>query len=174
MSSLNLVFAPSPILKKKADKVSNIDKETKRLIHGMYDIMYENNGVGLAAPQVNHSVQILVMDCTDRQDNSKAKALINPVIKSFSKNIKAYEEGCLSFPGHYFEVSRPDTVEISYLNIDGEERTHIFNNFESVCVQHEIDHLLGTLFVEYLSMLRRNIIIRKMQKFKKNISKQKV
>jgi len=174
MSSLNLVFAPSPILKKKADKVNNIDKETKKLIYDMYDTMYEKNGVGLSAPQVNHSIQILVMDCSNKQDNSKAKALINPVIKSFSKNIKSYEEGCLSFPGYYFEVSRPDTVEISYLNMDGEQRTDIFHNFESVCVQHEIDHLLGTLFVEYLSRLKRNIIIKKMQKFKKNISKQKV
>jgi len=173
MSSLDLVFAPDPVLKKTSEKIKNIDKTIKKLIHDMYDTMYENNGVGLAAPQVNCSVQILVMDCSNKDEKDKPKVLINPQIKFFSKDIKLYEEGCLSFPGHYLEVSRPDIVKVNYIDIAGKEKTEQFKDFESVCVQHEIDHLSGTLFVEYVSRLKRQIVLKKMQKYKKIILRQK-
>ena len=171
MSVLDLVFAPASILNKAAENVKNIDKSTKKFVHDMFDTMYENNGVGLAAPQVNKSLQILVMDCSANDEKNNPKALINPAIISTSKDFKAYEEGCLSFPGHYIELSRPMEVEINYYDIEGIEKTELFTDFESVCVQHEIDHLLGTLFVEYISRLKRQMIIKKMQKFKKNISR---
>ena len=163
MSSLDLVFAPDPILRKTAEKILNVDKITKKLIHDMYDTMYENNGVGLAAPQVNYSLQILVMDCSNKDDINQPKALINPIIKFSSEDIKLYEEGCLSFPGHYIEISRPDIVEVNFIDIDGKEKIEKFEGFESVCVQHEIDHLSGTLFVEYISRLKRQMVLKKMQ-----------
>tara|TARA_B100000686_G_scaffold149590_1_gene156848 strand:- start:8986 stop:9513 length:528 start_codon:yes stop_codon:yes gene_type:complete len=169
MSSLDLVFAPDPILKKTAEKIINIDKITIKLIHDMYDTMYKYNGVGLAAPQVNYSLQILVIDCSNKDEKNQPKVLINPRIKSFSKDIKLYEEGCLSFPGHYIEISRPDIVEVNYIDINGKERIEKFKGFESVCIQHEIDHLSGTLFVEYISRLKRQMVLKKMQKYKKKV-----
>jgi len=137
----------------------------------MYDTMYENNGVGLAAPQVNHSLQILVMDCSNKDDNYKPIALINPSIVNQSEILKPYEEGCLSFPDHYFEVKRPKFVKVSYLDIEGKSKNKIFDGFEAVCVQHEIDHLAGTLFTSYISRLRRQIVFKKMQKLKKKLNK---
>ena len=171
MSVLDIVFAPSDVLSKKAYIVENIDQHIKSLIHNMYDTMYENNGVGLAAPQVNHSLQILVMDCSNKDDNYKPIALINPSIVNQSEVLKPHEEGCLSFPDQYFEVKRPEFVKVSYLDIEGKSKDKIFDGFEAVCVQHEIDHLAGTLFTSYISRLRRQIVLKKMQKLKKNLNK---
>ena len=171
MSVLDLVFAPSAILNKKASNVINIDKDIKTLVSNMFDTMYKYNGVGLAAPQVNESLQILIMDCSNKDNEYKPFTLINPIIIDESKNLKLYEEGCLSFPEQYFEVSRPEFVKVNYLDIDGKSKEKIFNGFEAVCVQHEIDHLIGILFTSYISRLRRQIILKKMQKFKKNLNK---
>ena len=122
MSVLDIVFAPSIVLSKQASTVENIDKPIKSLVHNMYDTMYKNNGVGLAAPQVNHSLQILVMDCSNKNINYKPIVLINPSIINQSEVFKIYEEGCLSFPDQYFEVKRPEFVKVRYLNIKGESK----------------------------------------------------
>jgi len=171
MSVLDVIFAPSSVLSKQACAVKNIDSLIKSLVHNMYDTMYENNGVGLAAPQVNHSLQILVMDCSNKDKNYKPTVLINPSIINQSEVLKIYEEGCLSFPDQYFEVKRPEFVKVSYLDLDGKNKEKIFNGFEAVCVQHEIDHLAGTLFTSYISRLKRQIILKKMQKLKKSLNK---
>ena len=171
MSVLDIVFAPSIVLSKQASTVENIDKPIKSLVHNMYDTMYKNNGVGLAAPQVNHSLQILVMDCSNKNISYKPIVLINPSIINQSEVFKIYEEGCLSFPDQYFEVKRPEFVKVSYLDLDGKNKEKIFNGFEAVCVQHEIDHLAGTLFTSYISRLKRQIILKKMQKLKKSLNK---
>ena len=171
MSILDIVFAPSAILNKTADKVNNVDKSIKSLVHNMFDTMYENNGVGLAAPQINKSLQILVIDCSNKDNLHKPIVLINPSIITQSEDFKLYEEGCLSFPDQYFEVSRPEFVKVNFLDIDGQSKEKIFNGFEAVCVQHEIDHLVGTLFTSYISRLKRQIVMKKMQKFKKNLNK---
>ena len=99
------------------------------------------------------------------------RVLINPTIKEQSKIYKEYEEGCLSFPNHYFSVSRPESLLIDFIDLDGNKKEKLFSGFEAVCVQHEIDHLSGTLFTAYLSRLKRQIIVKKMQKFKKNLNK---
>ena len=122
MSVLDIVFAPSIVLSKQASTVKNIDKPIKSLVHNMYDTMYKNNGVGLAAPQVNYSLKILVMDCSNKNINYKPIVLINPSIINQSEVFKIYEEGCLSFPDQYFEVKRPEFVKVSYLNIEGESK----------------------------------------------------
>ena len=171
MSVLDIVFAPSAVLSKKACTVGNIDKAIKSLVHDMYDTMHENNGVGLAAPQVNFSLQILVMDCSNKDKNYKPIVLINPSIINHSEILNTYEEGCLSFPDQYFEVKRPEFVKVKYLDIEGNRKEKIFDGFEAVCVQHEIDHLAGTLFTSYISRLRRQIILKKMQKLKKSLNK---
>ena len=137
----------------------------------MFETMYKNNGVGLAAPQVNESLQILVMDCSNKDNEFKPIVLLNPKIVNTSNNYKEYEEGCLSFPDHYFSVSRPESLNVNFIDIKGNRKEKFFNDFEAVCVQHEIDHLAGTLFTSYLSRLKRQIILKKMQKYKKNINK---
>lgn len=171
MSILNLVYAPAAVLEKKANNVNNIDKTIKSLINNMFETMYKNNGVGLAAPQINESLQILVMDCSSRDNEYKPIVLLNPTIIQHSDNYQDNEEGCLSFPDHYLTVSRPESLKVKFIDIEGNKKEKYFNGFEAVCVQHEIDHLSGTLFTTYLSRLKRQIIIRKMQKFKKNINK---
>jgi peptide deformylase len=171
MSILNLVYAPAAVLEKKAYNVNNIDKTIKSLINNMFETMYKNNGVGLAAPQINESLQILVMDCSSRDNEYKPIVLLNPTIIQHSDNYQDNEEGCLSFPDHYLTVSRPESLKVKFIDIEGNKKEKYFNGFEAVCVQHEIDHLSGTLFTTYLSRLKRQIIIRKMQKFKKNINK---
>ena len=171
MSILDIIIAPSTVLSKKACTVLNIDKSINSLVNDMYDTMYKNNGVGLAAPQVNHSLQILVMDCSNRDDSFKPIVLINPIIINYSEILNTYEEGCLSFPDQYFEVKRPEFVKVKYLDIKGNSKEKVFNGFEAVCVQHEIDHLAGTLFTSYISRLKRQIILKKMQKLKKILNK---
>jgi len=171
MSTLNLVYAPSKVLEKQADEVKSIDKSLKRFVNDMFDTMYKNNGVGLAAPQVNESLQILVMDCSNKENEYKPLVLINPRIMDQSDRYKENEEGCLSFPDHYFAVSRPESLNVNFRDLEGNVKEKFFTGFEAVCVQHEIDHLSGTLFTSYLSRLRRQIILKKMQKFKKNINK---
>ena len=171
MSTLSLVYAPAKVLEKKALEVKNIDNKMKSFVNNMFDTMYENNGVGLAAPQVNQSLQILVMDCSSKDNTFDRKVLINPKIINQSDDYKEYEEGCLSFPDHYFSVSRPESLNVSFIDIEGNKKEKFFYGFEAVCVQHEIDHLSGTLFTSYLSRLKRQIILKKMQKFKKNFNK---
>ena len=171
MSVLDIVFAPSEVLSKKALVVGNIDKSIKDLVNNMFDTMYENNGVGLAAPQINQSLQILVMDCSSKDNNYNSTVLINPKIIIKSEGFQVHEEGCLAFPNQYFEVKRPEFVKVNYLDIVGKRKEKIFNGFEAVCVQHEIDHLAGTLFTSHISRLKRHMILKKMQKFKKNLNK---
>ena len=119
MSILDIVFAPSAVLNKTADKVDNVDKSIKSLVHNMFDTMYEYNGVGLAAPQINKSLQILVIDCSNKDNMYKPIILINPSIMAQSEDFKLYEEGCLSFPDQYFKVSRPEFVKVNFLDING-------------------------------------------------------
>ena len=157
MSILSLVYAPSKVLEEKSAEVKNIDNQVKKLVSNMFDTMYENNGVGLAAPQVNESLQILVIDCSNKDNEFEPRVLINPVIVNQSKI--------------YFSVSRPESLLVDFIDLDGNKKEKLFSGFEAVCVQHEIDHLSGTLFTAYLSRLKRQIIVKKMQKFKKNLNK---
>jgi len=170
MTVLNLVLAPSPILNKMANHIKIIDKSIQKLSNNMFDTMYKYNGVGLAAPQIGESLQILVVDCSKTDKKFNPKTIINPKIILVSDNIKTDEEGCLSFPNQFYKINRPDFIEVEYLDIDGKKKINKFTGFEAVCVQHEIDHLRGILFVDHMSKLRKNIILRKMKKYKKRRS----
>ena len=167
MSILSLVYAPAKILEEKAAEVKNIDNEVKKLVNNMFDTMYKNNGVGLAAPQVNESLQILVIDCSNKDNEFEPRVLINPIIKKQSKIYKEYEEGCLSFPEHFAEIDRPDKLKIEYIDENNKKKILSTDGFNSRIIQHELDHLNGILFVDHLSRLKRDVIIRKMKKFKK-------
>jgi peptide deformylase len=167
---LKLVYAPDPILKKECSPVPQVDDHHRELISKMYDVMYEANGVGLAAPQVGIDMRIFILDPGAKKEEKKPLAMINPVLLSIDENMTPYEEGCLSFPEHFAEIDRPDKLKIEYLDENNKKKVISTDGFISRIIQHELDHLNGILFVDHLSRLKRDVIIRKMKKFKKDQS----
>ena len=167
---LKLVYAPDPILKKECSPVPQVDDHHRELISKMNDVMYEANGVGLAAPQVGIDMRIFILDPGAKEEEKKPLAMINPVLLSIDENLTPYEEGCLSFPEHFAEIDRPDKLTIEYLDENNKKKVISTDGFTSRIIQHELDHLNGILFVDHLSRLKRDVIIRKMKKFKKDQS----
>ena len=164
---LKLVYAPDPILKKESLEIPQVDEHHRKLIKEMYEVMYKANGVGLAAPQVGENLRIFIIDAGAREEEKKPITMINPRLLSLGNEIVPYEEGCLSFPDHFAEIDRPDELTIEYIDENNNKKKLITNGFASRIIQHELDHLNGILFVDHLSRLKRDIIIRKMKKFKK-------
>ena len=164
-----ILIHPDPRLKKVCDPVSDISDEVRTLAEDMLDTMYDAPGIGLAAPQVGVNSRVLVMDCAKREDMDEPRpmCLINPEITWSSSELLEYEEGCLSIPEIFANVTRPGAVTVRYLGLDGEEHEETFENTWAVCVQHEIDHLNGKLFIDYLGPMRRRMITSKMQKLKR-------
>lgn len=167
MAILPIVIAPDPILKRKADPVDSVTPAIVKLMADMLDTMYDAPGIGLAAPQIGVSKRILVMDCAREGEAAQPMRMVNPEIIWASDVLQNYEEGCLSFPEHYAEVRRPAEVKVRYLDETGAEKEIHATGLLAVCVQHEIDHLDGVNFVDHISALKRNIIIRKLQKTKR-------
>lgn len=167
MAVLPLVVAPDPRLKKKALPVARVDDAIRKQMDDMLETMYAENGMGLAAPQVGISNRVIVMDIARKDEEPKIFKMANPEIIWESPELKSYEEGCLSVPEHYAEVKRPASVKVRYLDYDNEIREIEADGVLAVCVQHEIDHLNGVLFIDHLSSLRRGIITRKLVKAKK-------
>jgi len=161
------VYAPDPILKKKCKPLAQVDDHHRTLIKEMYEVMYEANGVGLAAPQVGLDMRIFIVDASAREEQKNPLTMINPKIISIEENLVPYEEGCLSFPEHFAEIDRPDKLSIEYIDENNQKKILNTNGFTSRIIQHELDHLNGILFVDYLSRLKRDVIIRKMKKFQK-------
>lgn len=160
-----IIIWPDPILKKKAAPVSRVDEDTRALINDMFETMYAADGVGLAAPQIGILKRIIVLDTTPRQPDSKPIAMINPVIlKVEGKTV--YSEGCLSVPGEAAEVERAANVTVRFLNPDGDEKTLDVDGLLSIAVQHETDHLDGTMFVDHISALKRELIRKRMKRLK--------
>jgi peptide deformylase len=160
---LKIVKYGDPILTKKAEEVTDFDANLGRLIDNMFETMYGAPGVGLAAPQVGLLKRLFVMDCTGGKDKNKKLALINPVIET-EEGEQIGEEGCLSFPGIYVEVKRPQRVVVRAQDIDGSPITLDVMDLEARCVSHETDHLDGELFIDYLSPLKRDLTKRKIKK----------
>jgi len=168
MAILPIIKAPDPILKRRCLPVEKIDGTIRRLMDDMLETMYAAPGVGLAAPQVAVHKRVIVADVSDlASDKREPLQMANPEIIEASTEVILREEGCLSFPEHYAEVERPTDVRVRYLDRDGEIREIEAKGLLSVCIQHEMDHLDGILFVDYLSALKRNIILRKMSKLKR-------
>ena len=169
MALRNIIIHPDPRLKKKADPVGEITKEIRTLADDMLETMYAAPGIGLAAPQIGVLQRILVMDCVkDEEAPARPMVLINPEITWSSEDLGTYEEGCLSIPDQYAEVERPAEVEVHWTAIDGSDKQEKFAGLWATCVQHEIDHLDGKLFIDYLKPLKRQMITRKMQKLKRD------
>ena len=156
MAVLKILIFPDQRLRTVAKEVLVIDDEIKALVSNLLETMYEGNGIGLSATQVNIHKRILVVDITDEKDSPLV--LINPKIKVLNKEEKIYSEGCLSVPGFFEEVSRPSEINITALNIEGERFTIMATDLLAVAVQHEMDHLDGKIFVDFLSNLKRQRI----------------
>ena len=168
MALRDIILHPDPRLKTKTAPVETIDTGLKTLADDMLETMYAAPGIGLAAPQVGVMKRLLVMDCEKEEDATpRPMVLINPVITWSSDDMNTYEEGCLSIPDQYADVQRPADVEVAWLGLDGAEHSERFDGLWATCVQHEIDHLDGKLFIDYLKPLKRQMITRKMQKLKR-------
>ena len=166
---MKIIVAPDSRLNQISKKVEIIDDSIISILDQMSECMYQNNGIGLAAPQVGILKRLVVIDCSDNKHLKKALKFINPEITKLSKNISEFEEGCLSLPSQYAKVLRPSEITLKYRNIEGLICEGKFSGLEATCIQHEIDHLDGKLFVDHISKLKKNIIIKKLKKFKKKI-----
>ncbi|MEG3617137.1 peptide deformylase [Magnetovibrio sp. PR-2] len=167
MAILPILVAPNPVLKTKAKPVEAVDAEIRQLMDDMLETMYSARGIGLAAPQVGVSKRVLVMDTAKEDEDPQPICMANPEIVWASDEEELREEGCLSLPEQYAEVVRPLVVRVRYLDKEGEIRELEADEIMGICVQHEMDHLDGTLFVDHLSGLKRNMILRKLQKARK-------
>ena len=167
MAILPILVAPHPVLKKVAEPVETVDDEIRRILEDMLETMYDAPGIGLAAPQVGISKRMLVIDVAARDEEPRPMKIINPEILNQSADLSTYDEGCLSFPDQYAEVKRPATVRLRYLDETGTQHEIEADGLLATCVQHEIDHLDGIVFVDHISSLKRGMIMRKVQKWKK-------
>ncbi len=167
MAKLKLFEYPHPILKKKAEKVQKVDDELRKLLDDMLETMYASNGCGLAAPQIGVSKRIVVIDIAHEDEEPKPLYMVNPEIVWQSEEKEISEEGCLSVPGQRAEVERPAAVRIKYLDYDGKEQELEANDFLAVAAQHEIDHLDGVLYIDKLSRLKRQMLLKKLEKYRK-------
>ena len=171
MALLPVLCYPDPRLHKVAKPVAAVDARIKKIVADMADTMYEAPGVGLAATQVDIHERIVVIDVSDNQD--ELMVFINPELVWASHEKKSWREGCLSVPEYYDEVERPDTIRVRALDINGKEFELEADGLLSVCLQHEVDHLQGKVFVEYLSILKRTRISQKMKKRAKELESQR-
>ena len=160
---LQILIFPDPRLRKVADRVTKFDKSLQNLADDMLLTMYDANGIGLAATQVNNHVRLVVMDLSDNRDDPKI--FVNPRYKVLKDhNMFEFEEGCLSIPGFNETIARPDKIELIWQDINGKEHTDTPDGLLTVCIQHEIDHLDGKLMVDYISALKRDRVRNKLLK----------
>jgi peptide deformylase len=162
MAVMDILEFPDPRLRTKARPVATVTDATRRLVDDMLETMYAAPGIGLAATQVNVHLRLLVMDVSE--DKTQPQVFINPELRVLDPELGEYDEGCLSVPGFYETICRPQRVEVSALGRDGESFTCQLDGLAAICLQHEIDHLDGKLFVDYLSPLKRQRIRRKLEK----------
>ncbi len=171
MASLQILHFPDPRLRKIAVDVTSVDGEINSLAKNMLEAMYDDGGIGLAATQVNIQKRVIVMDLSE--DKNKPAFLINPVILQTEGNVKT-QEGCLSVPGFYDYVERAEWVKCRYVDLDGEVKEIETEGLLAVCIQHEIDHLDGKLFIDYLSSLKLKRLMKKLEKQEKQEKQQAI
>jgi peptide deformylase len=167
MAVLPVIVAPDPRLKVKCTPIDSVDEPIRKLMHDMLDSMHDHNGIGLAAPQVGVNKRVIVMDIAPKDGPGNPIKLGNPEIIWHSDEEILSEEGCLSLPTYYADVNRPERVKVKYLDYGNQPQEIDAEGLFAVCIQHEIDHLDGILFVDHISLLKRKMILRKLQKFKK-------
>lgn len=168
MAKLKLYEYPHPVLKKKAEKVAAVDDELRRFLDDMLETMYAEAGVGLAAPQVGVSKRVVVIDIAHEGEKPAPMFLVNPEIIWRSEEKQICEEGCLSLPEQRAEVERPASVRVKYLDYNGKACELLAEEFLAVAVQHELDHLDGILYIDHLSRLKRQMLVKKLSKLYKS------
>jgi peptide deformylase len=167
MSKLDILIAPDPRLKLTAQPVPVVDDTIRRLMDDMLETMYAAPGIGLAAPQVGKPVRVVVVDIADEGEPPHPYRMVNPEIVDASADLRVTNEGCLSVPDFYADVERADAITVKYQDEHGDKKTLKADGMLATCIAHEIEHLDGVLFVDHLSLVKRNIILRKLQKAKR-------
>jgi peptide deformylase len=165
-----LILLPDPVLRQKSESVETVGDDIRKLADDMLETMYDAPGIGLAAIQIGVPRRLLVIDVAKEEEGRKPQVFINPEIVASSDERSLYEEGCLSIPDYYAEVERPARVTVRHLDIEGKEQTIEADGLLATCLQHEIDHLNGVLFIDHISKLKRDMVVRKFTK----LAKQKV
>ncbi len=169
MAILRIRVAPDPVLKTKAEPVSEVTDAIRKQMDDMLETMYDDKGIGLAAPQVGISNRVIVMDVTQSEKGEPGLPLymVNPEVFWESDEQRTYTEGCLSVPGQYADVDRPEKIKVRFLDYHGKEKEIEADDLLATCIQHEIDHLDGILFIDHLSNLKRTMIMKKLKKYMK-------
>ena len=168
MAIKSIITVPNEVLKKISDPMESVGKNEKKLAKDLFETMYNSNGIGLAAVQVGILKRILVIDVSAKEEKKNPLCFINPVIKKVSDETSIYEEGCLSIPDTFIEIERPKICEVEYIDLNGKLKNIKCDGLLSTCLQHEINHLDGKLIIDQLTKLKRDIIIKKISKNKKN------
>ena len=171
MTQRKIIIEPDTILRKKSETLEKVDNELRGLMDDMLETMYAAPGIGLAAVQVGILKRLIVIDISKDKEKKNPLFLINPEIVSKSNKTTIYEEGCLSLPGYFAEIERPAECKIEYLDYDGKKSEMKASGLLATCIQHEVDHLNGVLFIDYLSKLKKDMIIKKLVKHKKELNK---
>ena len=171
MAIKKILTEPNKILRQVSKPVDKVTKEEQALMDDMLETMYDANGIGLAAIQIGVPKRIIVMDISKNDQENNPMYFVNPVIKNKNKEFSTYEEGCLSVPNQFAEIDRPATCEIEYLDYYGEKKLLKANGLFATCIQHEMDHLEGILFIDYLSKLKKSMIIKKLSKQKNKVDR---
>ena len=168
MSVKKILIEPNKLLRQISKIVETVGDEERILMDDMLDTMYDAPGIGLAAIQIGVPKRIIVMDISKDEDKKEPRYFINPIIKNKNKEKAKYEEGCLSVPDQFAEIERPNKCEVEYLDYDGKKQLLKADGLLATCIQHEMDHLEGILFIDYLSKLKKTMIIKKLSKNKIN------
>lgn len=167
-----IILHPDPRLKKLCDPVDDLSDGLRALADDMLETMYKAPGIGLAAPQIGVLSRLIVLDC-EKEEGATPRPLVmfNPQVVALSNELNTYEEGCLSIPEQFADVTRPAEVEVVWIDPSGKEQKQGFDGLWATCIQHEIDHLDGKLFIDYLKPLKRQLITRRMQKMKRELAR---
>ena len=171
MALREILVEPNKILREKSLAVEKVDKDLQKLMDDMLETMYAAPGIGLAAIQVGVPKRVIVMDLAKKDEPKNPMYFVNPEIIKKSENNSTYEEGCLSVPGQFAEIDRPDECHVKYLDYYGEQKELKAKGMIATCIQHEIDHLEGILFIDYLSKLKKSMIVKKLSKQQKALER---
>ena len=163
-----IITEPNKILRQVSQPVESVGDEERKLMKDMLETMYDANGIGLAAIQIGVPKRIIVMDLSKDSEKKEPRYFVNPIIKNKDKKKNTYEEGCLSVPNQFAEIDRPSRCEVEYLDFNGDKKILKADGLLATCIQHEMDHLEGILFIDYLSKLKKSMIIKKLSKNKSN------
>ena len=171
MALRQILTEPNEVLRKKSTPVDKVDSDIQKLMDDMLETMYAAPGIGLAAIQVGVPKRVIVLDIAQKEGQKNPMFFVNPEIINKSDNNSTYEEGCLSVPGQFAEIDRPETCYVKYLDYNGQPKEIKAEGMLATCIQHEMDHLEGILFIDYLSKLKKTMIIKKLSKQKKAIER---